>query len=274
MRPPFPGMDPWLENPTLWPSVHSRLITAMADELVPGLAPRYFVGVESRTTALTALDVDRIYRPDISIHATDSGAAARGPRVAVLERTEVKTFEVAVPVGEEIEETFLAIQELPGRKLVTVIEILSPTNKKTRDARAEFLKKRQDPILSSINFVEIDLLRGGEPMPLRNAPAQTDYRILICRARQSRGAVLHAFECTSPIPPISIPLLPGDPEPELDLNALLHALFERARYDLVIDYRQPPDPPLRVEDQAWAALIVAQAMNPSRQEVAQTSTTP
>ena len=48
MRPPFPGMDPWLEHPAIWPDVHNRLITAIADDLAPRLAPKYFVGVEQR----------------------------------------------------------------------------------------------------------------------------------------------------------------------------------------------------------------------------------
>jgi uncharacterized protein DUF4058 len=259
MRPPFPGMDPWLENPTLWQDVHARLITGIADALIPAIAPRYFVGVESRTTLLTALDIDLVYQPDVSIHATESRAAIRESGVAILERPEVETFRVAVPAGEESEETFIAIQELPGRKLVTVIEVLSPTNKKTKDARAEYLKKRQDLIRAHVNLAEIDLLRGGEPMPLRPAPHPTDYRILVCRARRSKDAVLYAFPYTSPIPPIPIPLLPGDPEPTLDLNSILHALIDRARYDLVIDYAKPPDPPLRAEDQAWGASIVEQA---------------
>ncbi len=256
MRPPFPGMDPWLENPTLWPDVHARLITGIADALIPSVAPRYFVGVESRTTLLTALEIDLVYRPDISIQATESRAAIRESGVAILEQPEVETFRVAVPAGEESEETFIAIQELPGRKLVTVIEVLSPTNKKTKDARAEYLKKRQDLICAHVSFVEIDLLRGGEPMPLQNPPHPTDYRILDCRARRSKDAVLYAFPCTSPVPSIPIPLLPGDPEPMLDLNSILHSLIDRARYDLVTDYGQSPDPPLRSGDLSWARSIV------------------
>lgn len=78
--------------------------------------------------------------------------------------------------------------------------------------------------------------------------------------------MLLAFSCKSPIPPIPIPLLPGDPEPELDLNSVLHALIERARYDLIIDYSQPPDPPLRPGDLPWAASIVGQAIEQRREE--------
>jgi Protein of unknown function (DUF4058) len=265
MKPPFPGMDPWLESPTSWPDVHNSLITSIRDVLAPQLRPRYFVGVESRTTLLTGLDVDLLYKPDVSIHALESRASIPSSGVAGLERPEVRTYNVSVPITEETEETFLTILELPGRKLVTVIEVLSPTNKKTKDARAEYLKKRDDLVRTSVNFVEIDLLRAGEPMPLRSSPPSSDYRILVCRARRSRDAKLYAFPYTSAIPAIPIPLLPGDPEPELDLNGILHALFDRARYDLVIDYAQPPDPPLRPGDEAWAASIVARTAAAGRE---------
>ncbi len=114
--------------------------------------------------------------------------------------------------------------------------------------------------------MEIDLLRGGDAMPFKPTAPKTDYRILVCRSRRSNDAVLYAFPYTSPIPPIPIPLLPGDPEPELDLNLVLHSLFERARYDLIIDYEQPPDPVLRQEDLAWAASIVARIVEQRKEE--------
>ncbi|MEM1240663.1 MAG: DUF4058 family protein, partial [Cyanobacteria bacterium P01_H01_bin.26] len=49
MPSPFPGMDPYLEQPTFWASFHSRLIVAIADTLSPQLRPHYFVEVETRT---------------------------------------------------------------------------------------------------------------------------------------------------------------------------------------------------------------------------------
>jgi hypothetical protein len=69
-----------------------------------------------------------------------------------------------------------------------------------------------------------------------------------------RSCVL--LSCRSPIPAIPIPLLPEDGEPALDLNLVLHALMERARYDLVIDYRKPPEPSLGPEDDAWAKSLL------------------
>jgi hypothetical protein len=254
-------MDAWLESPTIWPDVHDRLITSIADELGARLRPRYFVGVESRTTVLTGLDIDRVYKPDVAIHATESRAAVRGAGVAVLQNPDVQTYSVSLPTSEVAEETFLQILELPGRRLVTVIEVLSPTNKKTSGARADYLKNREDLIRTSVSLVEIDLLRSGEPMPVRKPPPLSDYRILICRARRSRDAVLYAFPYTSPIPAVPIPLLPGDSEPVLDLNGVLHALIDRAGYDLIMDYAQPPDPPLRPGDETWAASIINQGLS-------------
>ena len=259
MRPPFPGMDPWLEHPDLWPDVHNSLITAIRDTLMPRIRPRYVVRVESRTTKLSSLDFDRMYRPDVAIRAGNFAVSGQEAGVAVLEHPEVKKSEVIVPIVDEIEETYLTIQEVSSRKLVTAIEVLSPTNKKTKKPRAKYLDKRDEFIEAKVNFVEIDLLRGGRPMPLKPPPSSSDYRILICRPNLSRSADLYRFSIRTPIPTIPIPLLPGDAEPNLELNEILHALYERAGYDLSIDYQQPPVPRLRKDDKAWVATILAQA---------------
>ena len=96
-------------------------------------------------------------------------------------------------------------------------------------------------------------------MPLKAPPSPSDYRIVVCRMGRAKSAKLYAFSCRVPIPQIPIPLLPGDAEPILDLNAVLHALIGRARCDLVIDYGQPPQPPLPDDEAPWAAAIIARA---------------
>src|SRR5690348_291493 len=142
-RPPFPGMDPWLDDPDLWPDVHNSLIVSIRDALVPLVVPRYFVRVESRMTVLTGEDLDQMYRPDVAVRTDDVTGPAREAGAAVMEAVEAKPYRVVVRLEEdEIEECYLTIRDLPGRKLVTAVEVLSPTNKKTKNARQEYLDTR------------------------------------------------------------------------------------------------------------------------------------
>ena len=86
--------------------------------------------------------------------------------------------------------------------------------------------------------------------------SHTDYRILVSREATRPRAKLFVFNVPQPIPPIPIPLLPEDVEPELDLGAVLHALYDRARFDLRLDYAKPPVPPLTEGNAEWARAIV------------------
>ncbi len=196
----------------------------------------------------------------MAVHAVSRHLLASTAGTAVLERAEVEPIEVSVPIEDiEIEETFLTIKDLPGRKSGHGDRgALAHQQEGSKDARLQYLEKRRDLIRSRVNFIEIDLLRGGKPMPLYDAPPPNDYRILICRARPRRKEVVYVFPWTTPIPAIPIPLLPDDAEPVLDLNSILHSLMDRASYDLDIDYRRPPRPRLRRADAAWAAPILAQ----------------
>ena len=133
------------------------------------------------------------------------------------------------------------------------------TNKRAGDERRSYLTKREALIDSDVHFVEIDLLRAHEPMPFTgHLPA--DYRIFIRRRELGRKAHLYLFSARQPIPCFPLPLLPGDAEPQVDLGALLHELYDRARYKLVIDYRQLPTPLLLEADVTWAADCLAASL--------------
>jgi hypothetical protein len=251
-------MDPWLEHPDLWLGVHNRLITAVADEIVPKVAPKHFVDVEQSAYLVSIEKEVVIGRPDVLVSRTKS----RKPVPRLVERktsAEVGAVELDVqgPVKDRVEEWYLEVRQVGTRKLVTVIEILSPTNKSNRGGRKKYIKKRNRILESSTSLVEIDLLRGGKPMPLLVAqPVESDYRILISRGASRPNAKLYAFGVRQPIPVIPIPLLPNDPEPKLDLNAVLHALYHRARFDLMLDYTKPAVPRLREDDSAWARALI------------------
>jgi hypothetical protein len=247
---PFPGMNPWLENSALWRDAHHRLITAMADDLAPQLAPRYFVAVETHTY---------ITRPEPHYPQT------RYPG-AVVVSTERKAAKTAIatmpePSGESIVvelshldpfiEGFLEVRLVPGGEVVTVIELLSHTNKRTGNHRDEYLEKRAGILNSKVHFVEIDLLRAGYALPDTD-PRPSHYRIFVRRRENHFQARVYPFNWRQPIPQFPLPLLPGDHEPVLNLGALLKNVYDRARYDLVIDYTRQPDPPLDEADFAWA----------------------
>ena len=165
---------------------------------------------------------------------------------------------IDLPLPEPYEEPYLEVRLAPDGEVVTMIEPLSHTNKRAGDERRSYLEKRAALIDSAVHFVEIDLLRAHEPLPFAGRPG-ADYRIFIHRRELGRRAHLYPFVLRQPIPSFPLPLLPDDPEPRVDLGVTLRALYDRARYKLVIDYRQPPAPPLNAEDAAWATNCVATA---------------
>jgi len=246
-------MDPYLEHPSLWPDVHNRLIAALADDLSERVSPRYYVRLERRTYLLKADDLVFIGHPDIAIASTTDTAGFTPHLVA----TSVTVPDVDVPMQDEVSENFLEIHEVKTGQLVTVLELHSPANKLHRQGREEYERKRGNIFRSWTSFVEIDLLRAGEPMPVVSVPVQSDYRILVSRGLQRPHASLIAFSLRQPIPAFMLPLLPGDDEPEVALNRILHALYQRARFDLRLDYIQPPIPPLPQADAAWAQMLLA-----------------
>src|SRR5215510_882392 len=252
MKSPFPSMDPYLEHPSLWPDVHNRLIAAIADDLSERVAPRYYVGLERRTYLLKAYDVVFIGRSDIAVASTTQASIG----VSLPATASVTVLEVDVPMQDEISENFLEIHEVKTGKLITILELLSPVNKLHKQGREEYERKRGYVFRSWTNLVEIDLLRAGDPMLVIGAQVKSDYRILVSPGLQRPRAALIAFMLRQPMPAFTLPLLPGDAEPEVTLNHILHDLYRRARFDLRLDYTQPPVPPLVGADAAWAQEII------------------
>ena len=122
MPSPFPGMDPYLEHPALWPDVHASLIVAIREALKPLVAPRYYVAVQQRTYLLKADDLVLIGVPGVAVvDRQRREAAAQGTASA---RTAV--LEVDVPMGEEVAERFLEVRLAVTGKAVTILELLSP----------------------------------------------------------------------------------------------------------------------------------------------------
>jgi len=244
-------MNPWLERPSLWGSVHARVIVALADDLNPHLRPRYQAEVEEYVYVAT-LDSDELLgKPDITIHKVSEAKAVYSP-------VSPTPIVVEIPQREEIRHRWLEVRDVSSGEVVTVIEVLSPINKRPGEGRAKYEQKRNNVLASSAHFVEIDLLRGYEPLPIRwrTQRRHSDYRLLVSRVGNRPLSDLYPFNVREPIPRFPLPLREGDSEPIIDLGAILSSLYERANYDLTIDYNVEPDPPLTLEDAAWAKEIL------------------
>ncbi|MBI2901277.1 MAG: DUF4058 family protein [Planctomycetes bacterium] len=252
MPTPFPGMDPYLEHCSLWPDVHNRLIAALGDGLGPRLRPRYYVRLEERTYVEEPGALAFIGRPDLSVLSRErspSGEPA-GPAAAPA------ALAVQVPVPDRVRESYLEVRSVESGDVVTVLEILSPGNKRSGDARRDYEAKRLTILGTRTSLVEVDLLREGRPMAVYGADGRGEYRILVARGERRPRAELYVFDVRDTIPTFRLPLLPGDEEPLVDLGAILHGLYDRAAYDLSIGYRAEPVPPLREEDRGWAHEIL------------------
>lgn len=232
MPSPFPGMNPYLENPDLWPEVHHRLITAIAIAIAPPLRPKYRVAIEKRTYFSDGQESLEVGIPDVSVISPKSGTT-QTPSIATLP-AQSEFVTVTIPVPQEIREGYLEIREVATGRVITVIEVLSPTNKRAGKGREAYEEKRRTVLSSPTHLIEIDLLRSGKPMPILSKIQPTDYRILVARKNRRPLAQLYAFNIQEEIPKFLLPLQLEDTEPLVDLQSLFVEVYEQAGFDLAI----------------------------------------
>ena len=252
MPSPFPGMDPYLEAPELWPDVHHELMSVMRRNLNNALRPRYVVRIEDRVYVSDESDPGRrVIVPDVRIAkglptSTQSEDAAS---VATAEPIIVTTM-----VEEEIHESRLEIVDTRSSAVVTIIEVLSPANKVAGSrGRENYARKRRDVLTSATHLVEIDLLRAGERMTVEGGLPDSEYLVHVLRAQDRPQGMVWPIRLPQTLPAIPIPLHKDDPDVVLNLQDVLTATYENAGYELSLDYNGPvPPPSLAEEDAEWS----------------------
>ena len=254
MPSPFPGMNPYLENPDLWSGVHGRLIVAIANFLSPQLRPKYFVAIEERIYETIGDDRLLVDIPDVVVQRSQINTVPTSNISVATPTKQPKT--VKVPTSEVVKERYLEVRKVATKEAVTALEILSPKNKRTGEGRKAYETKRNRVLKSATHLIEIDLLRTGEAMPILGNTIQSNYRILVSRSELRPQADLYDFNLKDIIPTFALPLQAFDNEPLIDLQALLNELYDQASYDLVIDYSQEPIPALSQSDAAWANALL------------------
>ena len=261
MPSPFPGMDPWLESPGLFPDLHQRLIAYFSEAISVSLPRPYYTAIGTR---LYVEESDRRIEPDVDLlisrrrpKRTDTlsgGTAVLGKAKPLLIR----------PVSDPVREWSLEIRHAhSGDRLVTSVEVLSLSNKTFRSqGRKLYRKKRKELVRSRVNVVEIDLLRSGEPTtlaPIERAERRAgpfEYHACTRRYYRSLSMEVYPIPLADRLPLIAIPLLKGDEDVTVDLQPVFDKSYDIARFDQRAGYSKPAHPPLTLEQQAWAEGIL------------------
>jgi hypothetical protein len=249
-------MNPYLEHPELWPEVHHLLIGLLAETLNPQLLPTYRAAIEKRVYELSGEEAVLIGIPDVTVERfrpttptkvtateTTNGIAVASPLLSPVT--------VMLPMPLEMREGYLEIREVATQAVITVIELLSPTNKRPGKGWETYQAKRQAVLASKTHLVEIDLLRGGMIMPLSGLVPPSDYRILVSRSSQRPRADLYLFNLEDAVPTFALPLVAEANQPSIDLYSLLNQAYDRAGYAVAINYTIDPVPPLAAEKSVW-----------------------
>lgn len=238
MPSPFRGMDPYLEG-ALWGNVHHQLIAEIARQLVPLLRPRYIALSQERFVTVMPEPNE-----GLSIVAASGGAALAAP------------MELATIIPERVPQVTLEIRDQASRELVTAIEVLSPTNKRS-DGRDEYLQKRAKYLSSRAHLVEIDLLRSGQRVPMAQPLPDAPYFALVSRAWKRPVCDVWPIRLEDRLPTIGVPLLGRDEEVPLDLQAALGNVYDQCGLELAVDYSKPPDVTLTAQEMEWTRGLVA-----------------
>lgn len=240
----FPGMDPYLEDSRIWTGIHARAIVYLCDQLQPLIEPRYIAAVE-----------ERVYvdgpSPDVRRAASDheSDLFNDGHSLALMD--------------VEVHEPFVQILDRQtGRTVVTVIELISPTNKTSGPGRDLYLAKQREVLGSGTHLVEIDLLRIGAhvlavPQWLAQRQAPYDYLVSVNRNEGARNRFdLYPRRLRERLPKIRVPLAEEDPDVPLDIRAVIAQAYDAGRYRDRLPYDTACVPPLAHDDGNWVREII------------------
>lgn len=273
MPSPFPGMDPYLEALDIWPDFHDRFAAQLSSELNTVLPAPYYARLEMRPE-IGIVDEGATRRrivPDVAV-ARPAGQATETAGVAVLDRPRTdlsKSLSVTVH-NEPLRHPTVEIRD-PGRghRLVTLIEIVSPSNKQPGIDRQTYLQKQREVRDSDANLIEIDVLRSGERL-FSNLELQDivsrlepppDYLVLVNRAwhrvGDAMGYDVFPVRLTESLLCIPVPLRQEEPAVPLDLQYVFTRAYDSGPYRRgAVDYGRPPVPLLDAERAAWAEKLL------------------
>ncbi len=259
MPSPFPGMDPYLEDPVRWPDMHQRLITYIADALQPQVRPKYYARMGERVYVVTP---PHAMYPDVllverRIRETAPTYAGPAPSAEAFTEEAAPAWPIVISLPPvEHREPFVEIVHAAGDEVVTIIEVLSPANKTPGEGLRQYRQKQQQILESQTHLVEMDLLAGGEPtlaVPEESLASLSPHRYVVSvrRGPERYHFEVYPIRLTHTLPRVHVPLRAPDPDVDMDLPSVLSQCYDRGGYAGLMDYRHPPRAPLSAEEAAW-----------------------
>jgi Protein of unknown function (DUF4058) len=256
MTNPFPGMNPFFEQQ--WRDAHTSLITYLRDALQSRLPADLMARTEEEVVTVGAGQAPTTYGPDAQIREPWTLKEPGGTALAAPPLVKPPTEPIRVFLDEEIER-WIEIHDQTGR-LITVLELLSPSNKLESAERDGYRRKRRTFISGGVNLVEIDLVRQGTPVfpeGIRNVlhRAGACYGVCVFRAARPVEYEVYPIGLRDRLPVIRVPLRPADADVVVELQPLIDQCHERGRYHL-LNYRLDLDPPLAPEEALWTDQVL------------------
>jgi hypothetical protein len=258
MTSPFPGMDPYIEACGLWGDFHDRLISEIRDALDQAAPQRYLVRAGERSYVVLIGEDNKEshpFIPDVSVTTKRSKKLSRKKGATAVAEPALSAEPVLMRafIEEEHREVFVEIYEAtPGQRLVTCIEVLSPSNKRPNTPGWDlYFRKRQSLLLGEANLVEIDLLRSGIRMPMLDPWPDSPYTVMVARAKSLQLCRVWPVHFQNRSPSVPVPLAKPDPDIHLDLQPMIDSIYRRSRYERSIDYSKPLSPPLKPAEARW-----------------------
>jgi hypothetical protein len=247
MKSPFPGMDPYIEACGLWPDFHDDLISEIKRYLAPRLPERYYVQTGERAYVVLAGTDEKDTKPmyaDVGVGrpmVEGRTAKSKGEEAKAEPAVDVGSVTMQAFIEEHFRENFIEIYEAEQeRRLVTCIEVLSPSNKVSGEKGWDlYLRKRNALLLGKANLVEIDLVRSGRRMPMVQRWPNSPYYLLVGREDRAPSCRVWPVYFHQPLPEVPVPLARPDPDIPLALQPMIEAVYERSRYGQRFDYTKP-----------------------------------
>jgi hypothetical protein len=248
-------MDPYLESH--WEDVHTRLIVYACDQLQGRLPSQLHARVEERVVIESPPGTFRGIRPDVRVFEKPRGKKVQPGSIGIA-----MAEPFVIETQEEITRRSIEIRDRSNdNRLVTVIEVLSPSNKTPGSGLDDYLKKREELRKGGVSQVEIDLVRAGTrplPLPIECLPEtlRTTYNVWARRAWRASTLEIYRMPLTERLPVVRVPLRPADADSPLDLQALIDSCYRNGDYEYTIDYRVEPEPALSPQESAWADALL------------------